>query len=178
MKKLSKKFVSLILSLTLIFASFPIASMITGSNAVSIEPGTVTDPGTASAWETMMGTDADGNRYAGRVWADKSVYKEGDIVILNSDDNEASSFEVALEDDETFQIIFSALGSSMSSKDTKISSGPMDVVIVLDNSTSMQDKYAGTTRLEKLIVSANSLLSDLLSSSDIRIGITSYNSRS
>lgn len=45
---------------------------------------TVTDPGTADSWEGMMGTSVDGNRYAGRVWVDKSVYKDGDTAVLNS----------------------------------------------------------------------------------------------
>ncbi len=137
---------------------------------------TVTDPGTADSYEHMMGTGIDGNRYAGRVWVDKSVYKDGDTVVLNSKGNENSSFPVELAEDEAFQIVFSALGSTMTTKKTISSSGPLDVVLILDDSTSMDDKIQGnTTRLEKLIQASNKLLANLTEMHDIRIGIVAYN---
>ena len=46
--------------------------------------GVIADPGTAHTWESMMGAASDGNRYAGRVWVDKSLYKDGDTAILNT----------------------------------------------------------------------------------------------
>ena len=75
MKKTVKRFWSWLISLALILSYIPLAASAATPDAI------VTDPGTAHTWETMMGTDADGNRYAGRVWVDKSVYKNGDTFI-------------------------------------------------------------------------------------------------
>lgn len=175
MKK-TKRFLSLLICMALMLSYIPLN---TGSARplILVEGvGTVVDPGTADSWETMMGTDSDGNRYAGRVWVDKSVYKDGDTAILNTRGEAGSSFPVELADDEAFQVIFSALGSTMTTKRTVSSNGPMDVVLILDDSTSMDDIISdNTTRLEKLIDASNQLLSDLLSARDIRIGIVAYN---
>jgi len=177
MSKMMKKIVSLLMCAALVLGYLPAIS----TNAAtplndSVVVSAVTDPGTAASWEHMMGTDADGNRYAGRVWVDKSVYADGDTVVLNTRGESGSSFVAELEEGEAFQIVFSALGSTMTSKETISSTGPLDVVLVLDDSTSMDDKIEGnTTRLEKLIQAANKLLANLTDMTDIRIGIVAYN---
>ena len=136
---------------------------------------TEADPGTAHTFETIMGQEADGNRYAGRLWVDKSVYKDGDTAILNTTDAASDArFQVSLEDDEAFQVIFSVLGSSMTTTETRSSSGPMDVVLILDNSVSMNETQNRVTRMQRTIEAANGLISNLLSGSDVRLGITSY----
>lgn len=138
----------------------------------TVATGVITDPGTADTWKTMMGTDVDGNRYAGRVWVDKSVYKDGDTAVLGN----GTTYPVSLQDDEAFQIIFSALGSTMTTKSTVSSTGPMDVVLVLDTSTSMDDEDRnGVTRLERTITAANGLLDDLNTINGVRIAIVTYN---
>lgn len=167
-----KRLLAMLLSIAMIAAYLP--GMV-HHVAAATPADTVTDPGTAYTWESMMGTDVDGNRYAGRVWVDKSVYKQGDTAVLNTKNESGSSFQVHLEEDEAFQVVFSALGSSMTTKSTSVSSGPMDVVLILDNSTSMDDVIDGTTRLEKVITASNELIGDLLQAPDIRLGITSYN---
>jgi len=177
--KLSYKIQSLILCVALLISYIPLAVIAADSQSISAQSlisSIVVDPGTADSWESMMGTDADGNRYAGRVWVDKSVYKNGDVAILNKKGNSDSSFTVSLKDDEALQVIFSALGSSMTTTETKTSTGPMDVVLVLDTSTSMDDEDSqGVTRLERTITSANSLLEDLLSLKGVRVSIVTYN---
>jgi len=140
---------------------------------------TVTDPGTAHTFETMLGTDKDGNRYAGRLWVDKSVYKDGDTAVLNTtDDASEAQFEVSLQDDEAFQVIFSVLGSSMTTTTTTSSSGPMDVVLVLDTSGSMTATSGGVTRFQRVIEASNRLIDDLLTAGNVRLGIVSYNADS
>lgn len=173
--KLSKRIMSVFLCLALILSYVPLSAMAVSVASTAVV-GTVVDPGSAHTWESMMGTDVDGNRYAGRVWVDKSVFKNGDTAVLNNKGEEDSSFKVELEDDESFQIVFSALGSTMTSKSTVTSTGPMDVVLVLDTSTSMddEDRY-GVTRLERTIAAANSLIDDLLKLDNIRISIVTYN---
>ena len=176
MKKIMRKFMSLLLCAALLAAYIPLVGT---ANALAITEaavvGTVTDPGTADAWESMMGTDRDGNRYAGRMWVDKSVYQDGDTVLLNSKGQVGSSFTVDLEADEAFQIVFSALGSTMTSTSTVSSTGPLDVVLILDNSVSMNTTSGGTTRMQKVIEAANSMLDVLLQDNkDIRLGIVAY----
>ena len=175
--KLSQRLTSIFLCLAMLLSYLPISVAAAKADlAPKAVAGAVTDAGTADSWEYMMGTDLDGNRYAGRVWVDKSVYKNGDIAKLNSSGGAGSSFRVSLEDDEAFQVVFSALGSSMSTKETFTSSGPMDVVLVLDTSTSMDDvDRAGVTRLQRTIEAANLLLGDLLSMQNVRIAIVTYN---
>jgi len=175
MKKYSflQRALGLFLCAALLFGYVPLSAK-AATLAASAVVSTVTDPGTADTWSDMMGTDIDGNRYAGRVWADKSVYKHGDTVILNN--KTGASETVSLAQDEAFQIVFSVLGSTMSSTESITSSGPMDVVLVLDTSTSMDDEDRnGVTRLERTITAANKLLDDLLTLGDIRIAIVTYN---
>ncbi len=175
--RISQRLLSLFLCLVMIVSYIPLATMAAITPlAQSAVIGAVVDSGTADSWEEMMGTAIDGNRYAGRVWVDKSVYKNGDTAILNSKGEDDSSFKVSLEDDEAFQIIFSALGSTMTTESTVSSTGPMDVVLVLDTSTSMDDEDAqGVTRLERTITAANALLEDLLTINNVRIAIVTYN---
>ena len=175
MKKM-KRLLSLLICMALVMSYIPLNTGSARPLILDADVGAVADPGTADSWETMMGTAGDGNRYAGRVWVDKSVYTDGQTAILNNRGEAGSSFPVELAEDEAFQVIFSALGSTMTTKHTVSSNGPMDVVLVLDNSTSMDDIITdNTTRLEKLMEASNKLLSDLLTAQDIRIGIIAYN---
>ena len=182
-KKLNKKIISVILVTAMILVMLPITpfAALAASSSENVKSaildlsGIVADPGTAHTWETMMGSGADGNRYAGRVWVDKSVYINGQTAILNTKGTQGSSFKVALNDDEAFQIIFSALGSSMTTTTSTSSSGPMDVVIILDSSTSMAYESSNNkTRFEYLVNAANELLEDLSDGTDVRISIVTY----
>ena len=171
-----KKAMSVLLCALIIVTALPITTMAATPKGVTA----VTDNGTAHTFEDIMGTDIDGNRYAGRVWVDKSVYTDGQTAVLNTSGDEGSTFTVNLEDGESFQTVFSALGSSMTTQTTVSSSGPLDVVIIMDVSTSMRYTVGNSTvsRLQKLIESSNKLLEDLTESNDIRIGIAAYNHNS
>lgn len=171
---LSQRITSILICLALILSYAPMTASAATPNPMSVT-NTVADPGTADTFEHMMGAATDGNRYAGRVWADKSVYKNGDVAKLNSKGQADSSFAVSLQDDEAFQIIFSVLGSSMSSTTTTSTTGPMDVVLILDTSTSMDDLNNGVTRLQRVIEAANQLIDDLLELKNARICVVTYN---
>lgn len=166
------RILSILLCLALLAAYLPAAGL-TADAAISTA-GTVADPGTADTFESMMGTEADGSRYAGRVWADKSVYTDGQEVRLNNRGEAGSAFRVNLAQDEAFQVVFSVLGSSMTTTSTSRSTGPMDVVLILDNSVSMNTVSGGTTRMQKVIESANTLLAEILDGNDVRLGIAAY----
>ncbi len=172
--KFSKKVLSVFLCIALIMTYLPLSVMAAEMpNGIAI----VTDPGTADAWEDIMGTYADGNRYAGRVWVDKSVYKDGDTVTLNRDGNADSTFIVDVDEanGEYFQVVFSALGSSMSTNTQTYAVRPLDVVLVLDTSTSMTTNSGGQPRLTHMINAANALLEELVELGDVRIAIVSFN---
>ena len=179
-KKTFHRLLSVLLCLALLLAYFP-ASVLEADAAVraTTADDRITDPGTAYTWETIMGTDRDGNRYAGRVWADKSVYENGDTAILNTRGEDGSSFQVELQDGEDFQIIYSVLGSSMTTTTTTTSTGPMDIVLILDTSTSMDDTDENNvTRLQRVITAANKLIADLNEIPDVRFAVVTYNADS
>ncbi len=176
-RKTFQRILSCFLCMALLIGGVPLTAL--AAPARSTVTDVIVDPSTADGWQEIMGTDADGNRYAGRVWVDKSVYKDGDTAILNSKNGAGSSYAVSLEEDETFQVIFSALGSTMTTTETTTTTGPMDVVLVLDTSTSMDDEDRnGVTRLERTITAANGLLDDLLTLNDVRVAIVTYNADS
>ena len=177
MKKftLLQRAMGLFLCLALIASYVPLTAYAAVPVAQSTVNDIITDPNTADDWEHMMGTDTDGNRYAGRVWADRSVYQDGDTVVLNSRGETNSSFQVSLEEDEVFQVVFSVLGSTMTTTQTISSTGPMDVVLVLDISPSMTEEVSdGVSRLQTTIAAANTLIDNLLKLDDMRLGIVTY----
>ena len=156
----SKRILSTLLGLALLMTYIPLSglSIKTMAASSSIVTNLSVDPGTADSWESMMGAAADGNRYAGRVWVDKSFYKDGDVAKLSSRDEAGSRFTVSLADDEAFQVIFSALGSSMTTTSTTTRRAPLDVVLVLDNSISMNETTTvnnrRVTRMQQVIEAA------------------------
>ena len=176
----SQKIWALILTLVMVIGLLPKFSMPATAAAAEVLSAAVTeaDPGTAANWDAIMGTAADGARYAGRVWVDKSVYEDGDVVTLNHEGNQNSAFTVDVDkaSGEYFQVVFSALGSSMASDTTITGSRPLDVVLVLDSSTSMDDTDSNrVTRMERMIDAANGFLETLLALGDVRVAIVSYN---
>ena len=74
--KMANRVMSILLSIALLMTCVPNSLLVASADSTTATE-TVADPGTAHTWETMLGTSEDGNRYAGRVWVDKSVYKNG-----------------------------------------------------------------------------------------------------
>ena len=173
--KMFKRIISMLVCAALLLSYLPSVTVKTAAaDQVTGSASIVSDAGTAHTWETMMGTATSGNRYAGRVWADKSVFTNGQTALLDTSGAAGSSFKVELEDDEAFQVIFSALGSSMTSTVSNTYVGAMDVVLVMDDSVSMADN----NRLRSTLTAANALLEDLLKIPDIRIAIVTYSAES
>ena len=81
---MKKKFTFRNILAMLLVLSLTVGYLPVMTNAAAVSSTVVTDPGTAHTREEIMGTDGDGSRYAGRVWVDKSVYKDGDTVVLMS----------------------------------------------------------------------------------------------
>ena len=126
----------------------------------------VADTSTANAFGDLLGEASDGGRYTGRVWTDKSVYTDATV---NLDG-------VNTVNDSDFLTVYSALGS------TRVVNGsastPLDVVLVLDVSTSMSvDRAAnkGQGPIVSLTSSTNNLINQIMSLNPRnRVGVVVY----
>lgn len=114
----------------------PWAAPANGESAATITPDTEVDPSTIANWRNWIeeaGTMTTNN--VGRVWTDKSVYN--DDLKLTAGGPGAT----VVKGDDDFIVALSALSSY--SNLTTTSSKPLDIVLMLDMSGSMDD-YAHT----------------------------------
>lgn len=115
-------------------------------------------------------------QYAGRIWTDKSVgttAKYGE-----------KSFSIDKNDKEDFLVTFSALSSAQTIRSQTAS--PIDVVFVLDFSTSMtwgvdsqkvSNSNGSDSRIKYLVDSLNNTIDTLVNANENnRIGIVTFNS--
>ena len=150
MSKYTRGLLAVILAVVLVlpaaaFAMLPEANArsSTGMDGPTVS-GTVVDPDTSGRWE-IWAAGHNGNKVTtqnvGRIWTDKTVKKAGE--------NEASDFVTTL----------SAMSSTSNSTVTVTT--PLDIVMVLDASGSMNDPMGGgdkTERIEALKNAANSFI--------------------
>lgn len=164
-KNFLRKFISVFLCIALVMTYVPITVIAANST------NTIVDPSTADSYADMLGTNEDGNRYAGRVWVDKSVFNtDVDLDGIGT-----------VENDSDFLVAYSALGSTTSvSTTTNSGSSNLDVVVILDNSASMGRYSTGTTtRLETVTSAANELLSSILNANgNNRVAVVTYSTGS
>ncbi len=145
------------------------------SNTVEYEH--FADDNTMENYKNLLLTENNGTRYAGRVWSDKSVFAYGqnsNQLVLNND-NDGISSTVSYNAD--FLHVFSTIGSSqvLNQKSTK----PVDVVLLLDISTSMTHSAGAvvdqTDSLHQVIKETNSLIHDLMeANSNNRVAVVVY----
>lgn len=119
--------------------------------------GTVVDPDTSGRWE-IWAAGHNGNKVTtqnvGRIWTDKTVKKAGE--------NEASDFVTTL----------SAMSSTSNSTVTVTT--PLDIVMVLDASGSMDDPMGGgdsTKRIDALKGAANSFIDTIAKQNEAIEGV-------
>lgn len=150
MSKYTRGLLAVILAVVLVlpaaaFAMLPEANArsSTGMDGPTVS-GTVVDPDTSGRWE-IWAAGHNGNKVTtqnvGRIWTDKTVKKGGE--------NEASDFVTTL----------SAMSSTSNSTVTVTT--PLDIVMVLDASGSMDDPMGGgdrTKRIDALKSAANSFI--------------------
>ena len=116
---------------------------------------TVADPNTASSWRDW-GLDYS-TQSVGRIWTDKTVSTE-DIVLTGAD----GTMTIAKSPEADFLTAFSALSSTSNLK-SKIAQ-PLDIVLVLDASGSMDDPMGNgdsTKRIDALKAAANSFIDEI-----------------
>lgn len=153
MSKYTRGLLAVILAVVLVLPAAAFA-MLPEANARSstgmdgpIMTGKVVDPDTSGRWE-IWAAGHNGNKVTtqnvGRIWTDKTVKKAGE--------NEASDFVTTL----------SAMSSTSNSTVTVTT--PLDIVMVLDASGSMDDPMGGgdsTKRIDALKSAANSFINTI-----------------
>ncbi len=114
------------------------------------------DPSTMNDWAALTGTDGSSGLGAntssiGRIWTDKTVSADS---VTTSDGN------VVKCDNSAFVTVFSALSGTSNVAST--STTPLDIVLVLDASGSMDDNMSdGTKRIDALKSAANGFIGEI-----------------
>ena len=133
------------------------------------------DGNTTGSYEQNLG-DNSSTRYAGRVWTDKTVYKD-DATFTGDSGN------VTVKNDSDFLVAYSALATTQNV--TGKSSVPVDVVFVIDNSNSMDDPIEdrewwegqAPSRLESTVDAVNASIATIMESHpDSRVAVVLYGS--
>ena len=114
------------------------------------------DPSTMNDWAALTGTDGSSGLGAntssiGRIWTDKTVSADS---VTTSDGN------VVKCDNSAFVTVLSALSGTSNVAST--STTPLDIVLVLDASGSMDDNMSdGTKRIDALKSAANGFIGEI-----------------
>ena len=142
------------LRLLLLFAIFltfaPVSAFAATAGATK-----VADPSSASTWRNWGLENSTEN--VGRIWTDKTV-SDGNIVLSGADGN----MTIEKDDDSDFLTSLSAISST--SNLTMTSSTPLDIVLVLDASGSMDESMGNrdsTKRIEALKAAANAFVDEI-----------------
>lgn len=125
-----------------LFVVVSVASFIGVARAAGVTGKTLVDPDTTNSWTDI--TRPGGNpstQNVGRIWTDKSVF-DADYAFGegSSDELERESIE---KGDSDFLVSLSALSSTSNLKTTTYVQQPLDIVLVLDTSSSMNDSMTG-----------------------------------
>ena len=176
----TKRCLAMILSLAMIFGLLPAIAMAAEDGSVSAAVSQVSDPGTVNAYQNLLGNFSDGNRYAGRLWTDKSVFSDYDKLAeaLGGELTASQLEQLGIGLDE-FMVLYSALGSTTSVFTETTVGSNLDVVIVLDNSGSMSSSVIDAsgnrvTRLQAVVDAANSLIEGILKNPSNRLAVVAY----
>ncbi len=168
-KKISKKTLAVILAVLVVVVSLPL--MLIPILAADSNDLRVVDPSTFNSWQELF--PADNTDQAGRVWTDKSVFRNvsglGNLVDANGND-----YNLTMQDDKhNFIVALSALASNKSI--VGYSYTPTDTMLVLDVSGSMSN----SGYVDELVSSANDAIKRLLElNNHNRVGVVLYSGSS
>lgn len=150
MEIMHSKFVRLqtaLLMLALLFTVLvPVPAYATGGAEGTANSVAISDPDTFNAWEYTQGYN---NSTTGRIWADKTV--EENEITFSGDLEKQDPIAVPKDKGADFLVALSALSSYAST--TTTDTQPLDIVMVLDASGSMDDpmgKNDSTKRITAL----------------------------
>ncbi len=135
--------------------------------AADSEDPRVVDPSTFNSWQQLF--PADNTTQSGRIWTDKSVFKNGNA-FADLVDAAGNNFNLSMLDkDNNFLVALSALASNKSI--VGYSYTPTDTMLVLDISASM----SRSGYVDELVTSANNAITRLLNlNKHNRVGVVLY----
>lgn len=108
---------------------------------VQAAPNTVVDPDTTNVWTNYTRPGGHpSTQNVGRIWTDKSVFN--DTYTFKNDDNAGLSEQTIGKGDSDFLVSLSALSSTSNLKEMVQTGKPLDIVLVLDDSGSMDHLMA------------------------------------
>ena len=123
--------------------------------AATVGATTLADPSSASTWRNWGLENSTQN--VGRIWTDKTVSAE-DIVLTGAGGDKI----ISKNKDSDFLTAFSAISSTSNLRETATT--PLDIVLVLDASGSMDDPMGRTDRtkrIDALKAAANSFIDEI-----------------
>lgn len=111
-------------------------SMALPAGVAIAEPSTKVDPNTTGTWENFTNPGGvTSTQNVGRIWTDKSVFN-GNYTFKGS---EALDGQTIQKGDSDFLVGLSALSSTSNLKSTTTTTTPLDIVLVVDTSGSMDN---------------------------------------
>lgn len=113
------------------------------------------DTSTINDWQQFFGEETDTSN-AGRIWTDKTV-ADGNIQLKLLDQKEKT---IERTEDDNFLVGLSALSSNKTVIQEAVK--PVDVMLVLDISGSMENEIGGEAKIVQLVRAANSTIQDIL----------------
>lgn len=142
---------ALALALVCLGGSFAFADDEGGNRSMRGGAASVADPSSMDDWAAILGGETPNTANIGRIWMDKTV-STGTIT--------TSSGSVINRGDSAFITALSALSSTSNVKSS--STTPLDIVLVLDASGSMDDSMDdGTKRIDALKSAANNFVNHI-----------------
>lgn len=139
---------ALALALVCLGGSFAFADDEGGNRSMRGGAASVADPSSMDDWAVILGGETPNTANIGRIWTDKTV---------STDTITTSSGSVINHGDSAFITALSALSSTSNVKSS--STTPLDIVLVLDASGSMDDSMDdGTKRIDALKSAANNFV--------------------
>lgn len=142
---------ALALALICLGGSFAFADDEGGNRSMRGGAASVADPSSMDDWAVILGGETPNTASIGRIWTDKTV---------STDTITTSSGSVINRGDSAFITALSALSSTSNVKSS--STTPLDIVLVLDASGSMDDSMDdGTKRIDALKSAANNFVNHI-----------------
>lgn len=139
------------LALICLGGSFAFADDEGGNRSMRGGAASVADPSSMDDWAVILGGETPNTENIGRIWTDKTV---------STDTITTSSGSVINRGDSAFITALSALSSTSNVKSS--STTPLDIVLVLDASGSMDDSMDdGTKRIDALKSAANNFVNHI-----------------
>lgn len=137
--KLQTALLSVLLLFSVLLPQTALAAGGTTNAAAAQDTVTLVDPNTFNSWEKIQGTRS---ITQGRIWADKTV-SDNEITFSPTSPLGKQGKTVSKTNGSDFLVALSALSSTSSL--TKPEPQPIDIVLVLDASGSMDEAMGGTT---------------------------------